>query len=211
MAKSVLYNFVKREMAAKLTTYRLHKSPLLYRVTDDDLLLGFYFEGSSYEKTRFRINVFVQPLYCPSDTVRFNFGHRLGNAGGNQERTWDLTQRSTVEQVGELLATVGVAWHHHVDSAEKLSTNGPNMINVSDLYQLRDVAYSGIRCGNNHTGKEFIEKAIHYADAQSDIPWCNAIGHELRRVYSLVNQNLGAALNLLDEFAQTSKQSLSLQ
>jgi hypothetical protein len=55
----------------------VRRKRLLFDRNVEWLLRGFYFDASAFNKSSL-VNVFVQPLYIPSSTIRMTLGKRLG-------------------------------------------------------------------------------------------------------------------------------------
>ncbi len=73
--------------------YRL-KNRLLVRLPVGSILGGVLFEPSAFAKEPFYINIFVQPLYIPSEHLVLSFGERvLGKWDYDLSRVQELAGR----------------------------------------------------------------------------------------------------------------------
>lgn len=76
-----LVNISLRPIIEKGFTY---KKNVLYMKPLEELLVGFYFEKSGFNKDSLYIWSFVQPLYVPNENIILTFGKRL------REKEWAI-------------------------------------------------------------------------------------------------------------------------
>jgi hypothetical protein len=70
------------------------------------LLRGYYFDISGFDKSRFTVHAFVQPLYVLFPSIALSYGGRLGTLRGNQERWWSLAKQDEGTVMSEVCALV---------------------------------------------------------------------------------------------------------
>ena len=80
---------IGREIGAFLPGFEA-KGQLLFANPVGDILRGFFFDGSDYSRTAFRIVGFFQPLFPAMNHVHLTFGERLRDDSGRDG--WDAAQ-----------------------------------------------------------------------------------------------------------------------
>jgi hypothetical protein len=63
------------------------KGRLLYRLGNEWIVQGIFFESSAFDKQRLAVHAFVQPLYVPADSLVLTLGRRLPSSNG---QWWDM-------------------------------------------------------------------------------------------------------------------------
>lgn len=105
MKKSLIKRLCKQYLLPELPTFSC-KGDLLYSIESEYLLQGICFESSSFSSTSFSIEVFIQPLYLPSDNIYFNFGKRLGFLGKGYDYWWEYLEEDESEIMAEIKSIV---------------------------------------------------------------------------------------------------------
>ena len=212
MAKSLVRNLARDLLASRLAKYQLHRRPLLYRISEDDVLVGYYFQDSAWNSSRFSVYVFCQPLYCHAEEFRFNFGGRLGALAGDSERQWEVgnNDEQVQQEVLSAIDSEGEPWVSRVDSAEKIALNGLRTGNSNDIYVLRDIAYSAALAGKTDAAKKSLCQAIQIAKNQNDIEWCRLLLTELSKSLVMLDSDLLALHDQLGSVTVKTKAELKL-
>lgn len=96
---------VKQFLLPHMPGLRLHKK-LLYFDPIEYLLRGKYFDSSGYERWFFYVQVFVIPLFTPSDVMYFYFGERLGKASRKASGGWPINAQTESQVMGEILSLI---------------------------------------------------------------------------------------------------------
>ena len=93
---------IKKHLLPHLPGFKVKKAELfIYPI--NYLLRAFSFESSQFDRNRFTVYVFVQPLYIPDDGVVFNIGDRLGNMAGLRDTWWDYKPEKETLIMNEIL------------------------------------------------------------------------------------------------------------
>src|SRR5690348_10025170 len=80
-----------------------YKGSLLFARPVVHLLRGFSFDTSGFSADAFDVEVFVQPLYVPTDCITYTFGRRLH---GRQGMGWKLDRQDERATMTEVLASI---------------------------------------------------------------------------------------------------------
>jgi hypothetical protein len=70
----------------------------------EQLLKGLAAESSAFSASNVAVQVFVMPLYVPSDHIYYLFGGRLGALSGSQPRDWTMSNENESEVMQDILA-----------------------------------------------------------------------------------------------------------
>jgi hypothetical protein len=90
MKATLVNRLSKQYLLSDLPSFSI-KGHLLYSLESDYLLHGICFESSSFSSTSFTIEVFVQPLFIPSEYIYFSFGNRLGSMEKGYDYWWEYS------------------------------------------------------------------------------------------------------------------------
>lgn len=101
MKDSVIKKIVQQSFKPILNqNFRLYKN-IIYQYPLNNILLGFCFDKSGFNKDCVYISVFAQPLYINADNIILSFGNRLKGKDGN---LWQLENNPNLEEIlSELL------------------------------------------------------------------------------------------------------------
>jgi hypothetical protein len=113
---------IRKYVLVRWPTYRA-RGRLAYLPDLNSLLRGYYFDVSGFDKARFTVNVFVQPLYVPFPSIAFTNGGRLGTLRGAQERWWSLDAQNEAVVMSEVCALIdseGEPFLREIDGPEAL-------------------------------------------------------------------------------------------
>jgi hypothetical protein len=130
---------------------------LLFEKPIGDLLRGFTFQGSSYDRTSFHLVAFVQPLYIPADEEMPTFSERSPRLASTNALD-DI--RSFIDGPGrkflEGLRTPGdfADWLEREEAGHK-----------PDPFALEALAYSGLLADRVDDAERWLEAAATSADA----------------------------------------------
>lgn len=121
------------------------KGHLLYHKDIQYLLSGFYFESSAFSSTSFTIEVFVQPLYIPDDTIVLTFGNRLGNIAKQREIWWEYNESSEEDISNEVLSLMmnsGIPYLEERRTLEKFSNHYKNLDPNANKHMVEAICYA---------------------------------------------------------------------
>lgn len=78
--------------------FKLQKD-ILFKEPLDDMLIGFCFEKSGFDKDIFYVNAFVQPLYIENENIILTFGWRI-------RKQWKLKNNDNLDKDLQELSTL---------------------------------------------------------------------------------------------------------
>jgi len=102
MKDTVIKKIAKRFLEEIPDQNFLFRKNVIYKFPINDILLGFCFEKSGFNKDGGYVSVFAQPLYVKSDSITLSFGKRLKGINGE---LWQLDNNPNLENtINELLS-----------------------------------------------------------------------------------------------------------
>lgn len=205
---------IRRHFLHRLSGYAcgrglLFKSPLRY------LLRGFCFQPSSFDKFRFSVQLFVQPLFVSSDHIYFSIGNRLGELSRNQERWWSVAEESentVMEDVFSLIMSEGPLVFDRFSSlrdvCERVVAHNPNK---HDLYAPEMAAYAAVLLDDCKAANEMFdcaEKRIAMGDDRRD--WVLQLIDRIRTMRKTYDRSPQEAKSLLHHWRDETAANLKL-
>lgn len=130
---------------------------LLYHRDIQYLLRGFYFESSAFSSTSFTIEVFVQPLYIPDDTIILTFGNRLGNIAKQRDIWWDYHESREDEISSEVLSLMmnsGIPYLEERRTLEKFTNHYKNLNPNANKHMIEAICYALILINDYQKAKK---------------------------------------------------------
>lgn len=130
------------------------KGHLVYHQNLYDILRGFYFESSAFSGNTFTIEVFVQPLYVPNESVIFTFGDRLGFITKQKDIWWNFDESREYEISQEILSMMigsGLPFLEERESVKKFLQCYQNIDVNANKHRVEAIGYSYIM--NNEYAK----------------------------------------------------------
>lgn len=153
--------------------------PLLLLPPVEHTLRGFYFEGSSFDKTSFYVTCFFLPMCVPTQHLTFTFGDRLRDKGADR---WSIDDLEFEEK---LVPTM------HNKATFLMSLKSPeNVIDAitiwtdsRSLHQDQALAYMLVR-GALPNAKSALEKLL--AAIEISVPWQKEIASRAETLISML-------------------------
>ena len=192
------------------------KGKLLFRTPIGLILHGFCFEPSEWDKSRFRIEVMVQPLYVTEDHLVFLISHDFGVISEkNKAQQWwnmDNGEKNVMADVRKRMLTVGVKWLSQYASPYDIVLKAQREWPFDDPYLLRAIAYSWIICGREREADEAIMK-IHMIFNSLDTwyPWMHKFSDEVTMISKLLHKDVEKAKEQLMIFRNYTIAKLGLE
>ena len=178
--------------------------PLVFQKPLKHFLRGLCFDGSSFSKDRFYIQVFAMPLYVPHDHIAFTLGNRIrcGRSEG-----WD-------NHSGSLLVDLKIAFHQQAEPwladhdelskcVDKLSSQGDGNPNHAIA-----AAFGELLLGKTSKAMRSIESLIQRVDRT--VKWQQVIAEQAQHIEGLVRESEIKAREQLEAWEQETLRALKL-
>jgi hypothetical protein len=195
VTKRDFQKLIKNHLLPALGPGYASKGPLVFWSPVQLVLIAYAFEGSSFSAASFNVVGFAQPLYAPSDDIYFNFGKRLGQFEGGQDRWWDLSAQPEEAAAREIAQLMTGKAREVLDAlstpAGFAAKVGLVHSNLQDPYRHEAAAYSLILAGQVDEARRSLlelEQVVRQAVAGGS-PWAEAIGQRGRTVAALLAQD----------------------
>jgi len=185
----------------------LHKTPI------GELLRGFWFDSSAFDKYTAYVFVFVQPLYVPSKSLFFTFGRTLGYPFGFMLSNdgWDLDPETWESSAPLLLKTIvghGLPFLRKRDSVELFIRNLKYGIRFENtIFDREALAYSLARLGRYREaerGLKSLIRSIKPGDLRQDVR------RNAEELLTAIQTSPGRAQELLDQWTEETARNLHL-
>jgi hypothetical protein len=144
-------------------------------------LIGFHFDGSSFDKDSFYANAFFMPLCIPTDHIHLTFGQRVRNNKGERWNTGDLNFEAALEAAMQKEAPFlrKLRTPRDVAAALKPMTR-PNGAGYVNPHCYEAFAYSLLQAGETTTAAEGLDTLIKRADPT--VKWESEIASRARLI-----------------------------
>jgi hypothetical protein len=185
------------------------KGSLLYDASLEQLLRGFYFEASGWNKEIFYLWVFVQPLFVPSDHFSFLLGKRIGSSTGLrlvkgcEEQVMSRVLACIQEEGLPFLSTLSSP----IDIAKRAKQIHPNS---HDPYIMESVAYALILAGLESQAKEEMAHFLTLQEKEAKYDWQFEQIKRVQLMKVALAQSPEIAVQLLMEWREYSLKKLGL-
>jgi hypothetical protein len=201
----------KRYLLPSLPSFGV-RGGLLFRKPRDDLLVGFRFEGSDFDKSQFALWGFVQPLYVPERGIVFTFGKRLG---GRPEFWWRISETNGEQVMSDVLSvatTDGLQLLEQVRTPRDFVDRAPYLVSdQSNLHLRRAQAFSLARAGDLSSARQRLEDFVRDANALgASLPWSRDLAEQGKLLLHAIRNGSKEPQQLLDRWRQETLQSLGL-
>ncbi|PCI30224.1 hypothetical protein COB55_00385 [Candidatus Wolfebacteria bacterium] len=160
------------------------KGLLIVSPISDGILRGFSFEGSSFNKESFYVDVFVQPLYVPGEVIDFNLGRRI--LGENSSDRWELNEKNVFEKLFFAIKSQGLPVVN-VETPEALCSWIDSLPPVGDVYSKQAKAYSLAYTGR--FDEAIAELASLKLALDLKVPWMVVIDQRADQLLELLRKN----------------------
>lgn len=183
----------------------LVKGSLLYAQPVEQLLRGFVFESSGFDRTAFYVWVFVYPLYVPAPDIPLTFGERLGGGA----KRWRPIAGQEGQVMGEILLEMrskGLPFLDQVrtpaDLASVASAKAPSAPNNPHILEAE--AYSLILAGRYRDARMVLERVEQLArdllKANATALWLEEVGARAKLIREKLARSPDEAITLLDQW-----------
>lgn len=144
------------------------KGRLLFAEPLEYFIRGFHCEPSAFSRQEFCIELFVQPLFVPEDSIVFSLGGRLGSIRGSQERWWTYSEAKEASIMRDVLHLMKREGPEVLDKFKTLQDFVQNAIdrrtNPHSPYPPEMVAYGAVLLGDTklaHNMFDRLEGLLH--------------------------------------------------
>lgn len=128
-------------------------------------LRGFHFDGSSFDKKSFYVDVFFMPLCVPTEQVHFTFGHRVRDKGGDRWSIQDSNFQLTLELAMQREVLFLSSLHTPKDVAKALEPlTRPNDAGYVNPHCYEALAYTLVQAGEISRAAEVIDTLLKHAN-----------------------------------------------
>jgi len=205
MTKKDIGKFIKNEILIDDKYSLIQKGIFVLNFPIKDILSGFCFEQSFYNKSEIYFWWFVQPLYAPEKIIHLTFGKRLLN---NKSDSWNIINSKA--NVAELKITMGqnLSWINFLSEP----------VNFFDHYIKKEYAKENLRFYENlvytlvwimsPNAKKEIENCITYIEEKLDnsVVWISEIKENMVFLKSSSNPR-----KILEEWKHETVKSLEIE
>jgi hypothetical protein len=212
MTSNDIEKLSKKYLLSSMPGY-IVKGRIIIENNIDLLLRGLAIESSAYDKNRFRIVLFVQPLYILEDHIVFFFRQELGFLTKGHELWWNVDQNidKNMQEICSLIVKKGQRWLSNIrilqDVILYLNKDKSNI----DIHGFRVIAYSYILLGDFQKALKFLNNLIIRIDNSEDNrPWEMEIRDDICNIRDIVIDNPQKAKNLLIDFRRQTLDNLKL-
>lgn len=195
---------LERKLLPDLPDFEV-KGTLLFIKPIGSVLRGFCFEGSSFSKESFYINVFFLPMYIPMDDLGFTFVDRLRSA---ESGGWESTHPN-------LDSDLRAAVHDRVPYLRSLCTPIDIVKAIRPKTKLPNphvheaFAYSLIKAGDYQSAVDVIKGIPPMVDSAVD--WQRALQERVLLIQEKLQRSPEEALQQLDAWEVESFRNLKLE
>jgi hypothetical protein len=148
--------YAKSSLLPRLPAGFVARGSLVFKVSPDNILHGVKTNASSYTKD-FYVEIFVQPLYVPSDSINFNFGKRVGSGS----TTW-----SADDALADAIAREAPELFRRIGEPRSLALDAEN--NMRNTHLAEAAGRSWFACGDNHRAVRALRIAAGPTDDSRD-------------------------------------------
>lgn len=184
------------------------KGGLLFAEPLEELLRGFYFEPSGFDRCMFYASVFVQPLYVPSTHIVLHYGARLGPG-------WNLAEGSEHQVMSSLLSWInreGLPFLQKTETPRDfVAWLMQSKFNPRDAYPVEALAYSLILMGEyDRAFQAFDDLDRIIAQSAPGLQWLSEIAQRSRPIRKALAKDPHHAVALLNDWKQNTVRNLRL-
>ena len=204
MKKKDVEKFANLHLLPALSGFRV-RGHLLYEVPVGNILRAFLFESSGFSATAFYLQVFVQPLYIPSDYLTLNTGRRfLG--------PWEFEAGTEVQLGQRLLSHIHSAGlpflraHGTLEGIIRETKANPS-VNVNPHLR-QQLAYSLLLLGRNDEGLDELDKTLSMKPRPA--PWEHTLLEEVGALREKLMRNPVEVVETLHAWTEQTRQQLKL-
>jgi hypothetical protein len=187
------------------------KGKLGYAEDMNYVLRGFHLETSDFDESKIAIDVFVMPLWVPSDTLDLTYGGRLGALGGGAEEWWCVSghhEEQAFAQVAKMLREEAWAFWEAFGSPASWGTSASNRFGKS--LRLSEIqAYASVLGQDRGNWVDRVRSVITAASDPGAPSWAEEIRNRANRLLSLAT-NCGGVEKQIDEWRKSTLRAIKL-
>lgn len=175
------------------------------------VLRGFWFDPSAFDKTSFYVTAFFLPTYVPHDVLALTLGRpvrdskssdRWSFSAGNTEEELVLSMAPHAERLRSLRTAEDV-----VEAFKEYTT--PNEQGLVNPHCYEALAYTLIQAGRYKRALEVSEKLLERADLK--IPWQRGIVDRVQLIRTKLAADPGDAIQQLSDWQKETIRNLHLE
>ena len=181
------------------------KGSLLYVEPVEQLLRGFGFESSGFDRTAIYVWMFVQPLYVRAPDIVLTFGERLGGGA----KTWHPVAGQEEEVMGDILREIrrkGLPFLDQIRTPADLArvASAKAQKAPDNTHVLEVEAYSLVLAGRYRDARTVLERIEQLArsllTANPRALWIEEVGTRARLLRETLARSPDEAIALLDQW-----------
>jgi hypothetical protein len=180
------------------------KGPLLFVCPVDHTLRGIYFDSSSFDKKRFFVQIFLQPLFVPAPTLAFNLGWRLGG----DAHFWTSDAPDADQALIVAIKDKVIPFFGAVQATTDLIAAARQLGKTADPYVKQVVAYAYAREGDATRAQAQLEELANPVGL--DTAWKRDIAERASLLRRLLRSSPSAGTQQLDHWEHEMVQKLEL-
>ena len=181
------------------------KGSLMFRSPVGRILQGVSFEGSSFDKTSFYVNVFAMPLCVPADHLFLNFGSRVRHVGGGDR--WCITKPGVVAELTAMLKRNAIPFFSKTESLLDFAEVAKSF--SGNPHTTKAIAFTLARAGKTSQAIELLSQLPNQVDFS--IPWQREIGDLCMLLEAKLRQNPTDAQQQLAAWEVDTTRALGLE
>jgi hypothetical protein len=187
------------------------RGPMVFMHPIGDMLKGLYFDSSSHNRKGFYVEVFVLPLFVPTDMVYFNYGKRLSGAGAQ----WNARDPNLMNELVKSIQKDAIPFFDNVSTIQGVveyvrPMAVPNAIGNVNLHSHEALAYTLIKA-NNIKDAFTVLNQIQETSSKSPAEWELEIKVRARLLQEKLLQSPEAAFEQLETWKAETIRKLGLE
>src|SRR5947209_27626 len=158
----------------------------------------------SIDPRGFYVQVFLEPLFVPTNVIGFNIGWRVG--GGSH--TWNADDPNLVAELGTALKREAFPFLSGAQTPSDVARAASSLKLSGDFYVQQAVAYALARAGNAEGAAAALEQLVRLLDTPVKPGWQHEMIDRAMSLKAKVADDPPAAQRQLDEWEAESAHAL---
>lgn len=182
------------------------KGDLIFRIPISHILCGITFDGSSFDKNLFFMEVFVQPLYMPPvKHIVLSLGSRIG--GGTHR--WDINDNKLTKELSNGIKREALPFLNKIASPSDI----PGAVEKwkKDPFASQAIAYSYARIGDIGKATKAFDELIQLFDVKGVFQWQIELVEKAKAFKELLLTKPNEAQQQLDSWEAETTKNLKLE
>lgn len=180
------------------------KESLMFIPPVDGVLCGLNFDGSSFDKTSFYVDMFVMPLCVPTTHLYFNFGSRIRNNNGSDR--WSIETSDFNVELALALKLQAVPFLSRTSSLIDFIETAKSF--SGNPHTTRAIAFSLARTGNISKAIEILNQLLNQLDL--NVAWQRDMADQVKTLRSKLLTDPTEARLQLEAWEAETVQNLGL-